>query len=55
MALKKIFDGVNEEGNCEGSGNCCDCNLFDCYYNDTINLDLEGLEWNAEMDILEGN
>lgn len=20
---------------CEGNGNCCDCNLFDCYYNET--------------------
>ena len=21
--------------NCEGSGNCCDCNLWDCYYNES--------------------
>lgn len=36
MAEKKlIFDGVSpEDFACEGSGNCSDCNLFDCYYNE---------------------
>ena len=44
MADKKlIFDGVNpEDRGCEGSGNCDDCTLFDCYYNESINPDLEG-------------
>lgn len=53
MTEKIIFDGINPEGNCEGSGNCCDCNLFDCYYNDTINPDIENIDWDAEMDIIK--
>ena len=28
---------------CEGSGDCSDCNLFDCYYNDTVNPDKDRL------------
>lgn len=24
---------------CEGSGECDDCNLFDCYYNETEEAD----------------
>ena len=52
--LIKGFIPQNKIGsNCEGSGNCCDCNLWDCYYNDTINPDTEDLNWNAEMDIME--
>ena len=41
-----------ENKNCEGTENCCQCPLFDCYYNDTINPDTEDLDWEAEMDII---
>ena len=52
--IKKMAkNGWEYTSKCEGSGNCCDCNLWDCYYNDTINPDTEGLNWNAEMDIME--
>ncbi len=29
------YDKYLEKITCEGSGNCSDCNLFDCYYNET--------------------
>ena len=54
MIEKIIFDGINEESNCTGSGNCCNCGLFDCYYNDAIDPDIEDINWNAEMDVMEG-
>ena len=37
---------------CEGNENCCRCELFDCYYNDT-NPTIIGYNFNAEMDIME--
>ena len=53
MVIRKMEDGTEWETGCEGSGNCCDCSLFDCYHNDTIDPDMEGMNWNAEMDIME--
>lgn len=52
--IKKMAkNGWEYTSKCEGSGNCCDCSVFDCYYNDTIDPDMEGLNLKAEMDIME--
>ena len=29
---------------CEGSGDCFDCNIYDCYYNQTDDFEYETLE-----------
>ena len=40
MSEKIVFDGVSpEDFACEGSGNCRNCELYDCYYNETVEED----------------